>query len=339
MGILFQAPRRRNLISKHMRSIRSNNALARPDAWERNSLERSIQDARRKVLPVRILIGIGECKAGIALRVLGYAKIITEAIRTDVPAIVNNIPLHIFIFSTGPKLAAIAGKKNLSEESSRGIVALTALAGAFRVAGMPWPITVELAAPHLEIEGRVRALVDLRGEVETGLRRLEENNQNNADGLIYGIEHGGHFQDVGYSSPSFLRIFIGGKPEGLFWVVRKRVRIAAAQCGMVVNPMLGIIVPSLRQPWYHTRPDEPLIRDLVIKSRKQITADLEALWKRNTSLKREATLTSKLLSQPIVDELPIITSNILRACAFFQSNNITVGDRAQQQIANSQDCL
>jgi len=286
-----------------MRKLQNSSALCLPDVSEHAVLRHCIASARSGEVKVRVIIGIGETNSRIPLRVLGYAKAISEAIRVDVPTLINQCTVQVHLFSSATKIAFLSGSSEFVGVGKRAVKPLVTLAEALRITGYRGPISIDVADPRAEVPSNIERRVSIPAKLQTDLLQFELNNNNGANSRLYGIEHAAMFEDLGDRGDGHLRIFVGGKPEGVFWAIRRSVRTAAVACGAHVNPTLGLVLYGLKRPWYHALDGEPLIDDFTGASLEDARLKLEAVGRVHHQLKRENDRAARLLDSPELHEL------------------------------------
>lgn len=315
-----------------MRKLQNSNAICLPDKMEIPALSREVVRARSGQIGVRVVIGIGETDERISLRVLGYAKAVVETIRLDVPTLVNRSPIHVHLFSSATKLSFLSGSHDAQTIGQRAFSSLVTLAEALRIAGFDGTISIDLAEPGLEVPPEITNKVTIPADLQQRLQKFQEDNKSKADGRNYAIEHTPMFEDLGGTNNLCVRIFIGGKPEGVFWAIRRLVRTVAVEHGLPVNPMLGLIMFGLKRPWYHALPEEPVLGDFLVEAIETIEGKLKVLMKENHQLKRETTHALKSLHDPKLKILAQSLSTFTGAVQFARERKFIFGFRIQELI-------
>jgi hypothetical protein len=272
--------------------MQNSNALGLPNKWEMSALSHEVTKARLGQIGVRLVIGIGETNARISFRVLGYAKAVLETIQLDVATLVKRPPIQLHLFSSATKLAFLSDSHDANIVGQHAFSALVALAEALRIVGFEGQISLDLAAPRLEVPPEISKKVFIPTGLENRLKHFQEHNKSNADCRAYAIEHAPMFEDIGGGDNPCLRIFIGGRPEGVFWVIRREVRTVAVESGLSVNPMLGLVMFGLKRPWYHAHDDEPVLGDLLSEPVEKIEKKMKSL---SQFFRRETTHALKYL--------------------------------------------
>lgn len=315
-----------------MHNVQQNIALAFPDQSECKTTFDCVGMVRAAQLNVRIILGVGESRGRIPLRVLGHAKMIADALQHDVNVILKRPRTSVQIFCSATKLAHLSGISDITSSAQGAVPPMVALAESLKLSGFTGPISIDVAAPYCEIPEYIYKQIALPSWLQSILDRYKGNNRSEADSRCYGIEHAAMFEDIGSIGPQPLRIFIGGKAEGIFWVIRRKVRLAAASYGQPVNPMIGIVLYGIKHPWYHSISEEPTFADLLSQPLQQIQETLTNLAKICFPLKREITHTQKLLCDERVLALAVATASLTGSIALAKEHNFQFNERIQNYI-------
>jgi hypothetical protein len=315
-----------------MNKLQNSNAFGQPDKWEWPALSHEVTKARAGQIGVRLVIGVGETNGRISFRVLGYAKAVLETIRLDVSKLVKRPPVHLHLFSSATKLSFLSGSHDANTVGQRALPALVALAEALRIVGYEGQISLDLAAPQLEVPLEISKKVYIPTNLENRLQHFQEHNKSNADCRAYAIEHAPMFEDFGSRDNPCLRIFIGGRPEGVFWVIRRAVRTVAVESGLPVNPMLGLVMFGLKRPWYHAHDDEPVLGDLLTEPVERIEENMKNL---SQFFKRETVQALKFLGNARVAILAQALSTHAGTVKFACEHGFKLSPRIQELIKNT----
>ena len=239
----------------------------------------------------------------------------------------------IFFIIVG--LSFLSGETDVNAVGQRAFASLLALAESLRIVGFEGKIYIELAANFLETPAAISGKVLIPEGLQQRLQFYQATNNSRADCQVYALEHSPMFEDFDCGNDSDLRIFIGGKPEGYFWAIRRAVRTAAAEAGLPLNQMIGLIMFGLKRPWYHALANEPVLGDLLIESDAEIETKLKSVSHTHVQLKRENTAALKPLRDPRTKVLAAALSSFSSAVKFAVEREFELGSRIKQFIADA----
>jgi len=323
-----------------MRGLQDSVALAVPlDSVLRPSLEAAILKARARRQGPEVRLGAGPL-ARAPLRVLGFADLAREVVERDA-AVLASPPRQVVLFSSAPKLAALAGG-GWETSPAATVMGLAALAGALRLVGMRCDLKLEEAVAGREISAELDPTICFTNSLEMWLAERQIAHPE-ADARSYAIEHASPsmFGDLalsGEDEPIF-RVTIGPRPEARFFAARMAVAEAAHRRGMPLVPGVGLILRGSRRPWYQPMEFEPMFDDLAGMSLAVVTERLRSAASPerggNPGLKREMHRTSRIVgaSPESVMALGQHLAGPASAADFLRSSDFTIGPRLEQALA------
>jgi hypothetical protein len=303
-------------------------ALARPFSV---SGTKDVEQAIKTRLPVEVRIGAGPTSA-IPARVLGYCECAADAIKIIERALGR--PVRVHLFSSAPKIAALAGT---DPGLQKYLPALVALAGGLRLAGFKGGLSVDVACGWRELTDDLMGSA-LHVSIRSFLDRAAKGNANGADPISYAVEHSSPsmYGDILEPEESrILRITVGAKAEARFWAIRQRVMIQAAMNGLRVVPTFGMILRTLARPWYSLESREPLLTDLPTQGPARVVEDLHLSYHPsyggNVGLRREARNAARLVTQamPLAEAVSTVSS----ARRFLKGFDGLIGRRLSESMA------
>jgi len=311
-----------------MLTLSNSVAIALPADEERESIGLALQQARLGHREIELRIGVGQLRGHLPVRVLGHAYCLYDAMQRDIPKILGTVPIRrVIIFSSSGKV----------REPDRCMVlqTLVSLAGGLWLLGVKIETVLDLSSAEREVPEFLWP--NLPEQLRVWFERAAERSGNNADAACYAAEHAAPsmFGDLATSSPSPLRITVGGAPEAKFWAVRARVRTTARAAGMTVAPAFGVILKSLRVPWYHNTNNEPALADMK-KWPAAAIAGLESAanpaLRGNIGLVREARAARRFLSHPGLSAFINAIENEKSAWKFAAECGFLLGERLKDAV-------
>jgi len=304
-------------------------ALALPwSAPELNASADALVDVRAGRMPVEIRIGAGMIGTGIPLRVLGYAGCIAESL-DDIGNLVGSVVPRIALFSSAPKAGHF--------DPQHATLALVALAGSMRIAGITNPIGIDLAASHCEIPGNLDVNLDA-DLADWVVDRAMRHRPGEAPSFRYAFEHASPsmFGDlVDGSNPPF-RVTLGGATEARFWAVRMQVRAAAAARGAHLAPVAGVIIKALRVPWYQPTAAEPTLTSAHTppSAAQALAHAANPARGGNGALRRESRAVNRLIDSDGIPELIDAIGSVRAAVRFAHDKGFVFGERLSQTMGD-----
>ncbi|HUN86662.1 MAG TPA: hypothetical protein VMU48_19940 [Terracidiphilus sp.] len=286
--------------------------------------------------PVEVQLGVGPA-AHIPTRVLGFCACAVDAL-TIAERMVGK-PVNVRVFSSALKIAHLSGGL---PDPPLFLPAITALTLGLRLAGYAGPISADLASGIREVPTEL-TLFPIPEIIRTFLWQASDHNGNGADPLSYAVEHAGQsmYGDLrDPHEPEYLRITIGGRAEARFWSIRQQVAMLAEREGYSVSPSFGLILRSLKRPWYSPTPEEPLLRDLLNLGVEGTKRALDVCSNPshsggNTGLRREARNAKSLLTKPGVFALAEAVSNVSNSAKALLNSDISIGRRLSEALKSS----
>jgi hypothetical protein len=282
-----------------------------------------LAEARAGRRTVEVRIGVGPLEGSPPARLLGYASILARVLATDVRALVGDAAVRVKLFSSAAK-----GSRQASGDPSW---ALAALSGALQLLGVGEPIGVDLSDHAREVPAELD--IWLTPRLAQWLQVREHHHSGSVEpSFFYAIEHAAPsmFADLLTAGeyPPF-RITLGGNTEGPFWATRMRVREAALAAGLALAPAAGLIVRTLRRPWYQPLRDEPRLDALTQPDIAAAALEDCANPSRggNAGLKGEARAVRRLVEDPRLPRFADALSSPERARQFLKRGDIRVGPR------------
>lgn len=310
-----------------MQALSDSVALAVPNPEEHSYLEGALRQISRRQRKVEVRIGVGPM-ATTPLRLLGHAACVAETMRVDLRALCGRVD-QVCIFSSAPKT-------RMAEVSP--VIAIGALAGALKMAGVECPILLDLACSYQEVPPVLHCRFP--ETLTEWLERASRRNRNQTDGHWYAIEHAAPsmFGDLVDDSPLPVpfRVTIGAAPEARFWAARQRVRLAARAHRYPVAPALGLIMRSLQVPWYSVTGAEPPLSWATQSGRAALDALEDAANPRkaegNAGLKREARATKRLIEHSGLPALIEAVTDENRMQAYIGRNGFMLSARLEDAL-------
>lgn len=290
---------------------------------------RALASARIGQIPVEVRIGVGALHGEVPLRVLGYAGCVAETLQRDVRTLIEPATPIIALFSSAPKVGEF--------HPDLALKSLVALGGALRLAQVSYPIEIDIAANHPEIP------IDLDVELPPDLvewltERALRHRPDESPSFQYAFEHASTsmFGDIVEMKDTPFRITIGGATEAKFWAVRMNVRTAASARGACLAPVAGIIMRSLRVPWYQPLTYEPPLASARMPevATAMLTRAANPARDGNPALKREARATARLITHDNLPDLLDAVGSAQAAMRFARDNGISIGTRLVQAIGD-----
>lgn len=324
-----------------MKALSQSIALALPDPKERDEVIIAAEEARRKRLPVEIRLGIGDLNAPVPARVLGHGSCIAEIIEQDLPLVVGTAKPDITIFTSKPKLRALAGIPRSDEAVVGSLPELAALAGALRLAGFTGSIAVDSAEIKPEVPLDVVSTVKrhLSPPLQVWLEARAQENRNGVSASDYAIEHSSQsmFRDLyELTDDRKLVVTIGSRPEAAFWAVRALVRRAALTRGLSVNPAFGLILHAAWIPWYRPHKGEPPLVNLLNGTCNEMNSALTRSYhpgaEASVTLKREAVKTTHLITKPGALKIAEAVRSPITALRFLREIEVAIGPRLSNTL-------
>ena len=306
-------------------------ALARPFSEQRMKY---LEKSARK-LPVEIQLGVGPA-ADIPARVLGFCSCAVDAI--GIAEQMVGRPVNVRVFSSAHKIGFLSG---VCPDPELFLPALAVLTGGLRICGFSGLISAELALGAREIPSALTAF-SIPEFVNTFLMQASDHNANGADPKSYAVEHAAPSMYGDINDPlaqERLRITIGANAEARFWPIRQRVIQLAEAEGYAVSPSFGLVMRSLKRPWYSVLPGEPLFRDLPSLGAEGTILALDRctnpVYGGNTGLRREARNAARHLNKPDAFALADAVSSVGNAAKALLRSDISVGKRLSEALKNA----
>jgi hypothetical protein len=118
--------------------------------------------------------------------------------------------------------------------------------------------------------------------------------------MDYAFEHAAPtmFGDLTSESTAPFRLTVGGATESRFWALRTSVRAAALAAGTAVSPAAGLILKTLRIPWYYPTAAEPALTAMADPAAaiKALDNAANPKYGGNAGLNREARVLHKFVN-------------------------------------------
>jgi len=310
-----------------IRVLSESTALALPYAAEDEhqtigGLAETAKHEREK----EIRIGIGPLTGEVPARVIGYAACIAKMIHED-PAASHLLrePCRITIFSSAPKAGF--------NDPGPMLTAAVALGGALKLAGIEFPIVLDIACADREVDEAWHPELD-----PLVANRIEAAAKRHGGSTDYAFEHAansmfGDLADPRENVP--LRITIGGETEAIYWSIRMGVRAAARADGVALAPALGLILRGVVVPWYYPVTAEPPLRS-INDADAAIVALARAANPRdggNTGLKKEARAMQRFVKSIDLGSYPSIVSSPRAALRYAEQTAMILGPRLKAALA------
>jgi hypothetical protein len=245
-------------------------------------------------------------------------------------------PFRVRVFSSALKIAHLSG---VLPDPDLFIPAIAALTLGLRLAGYAGPISADLASGAREIPTAL-TMFPIPEIIRNFLWQASDHNGNGADPLSYAVEHAspsmyGDVRDP--HDPENLRITIGGRAEARFWPIRQRVAMLAEIEGYPVSPSFGLILRTLKRPWYSPTPEEPLLGDLLNLGVEATKRALDmcsnpAYSGGNTGLRREARNATRLLDGPNAFAFADSVSSVSSSAKSLLNSDIAIGRRLSEAL-------
>jgi len=303
-------------------------ALARPFSEQR--IKYLEQSARK--LPAEVQLGVGPT-ALIPARVLGFCACAVDAIMFAEQMVGK--PVSVRVFSSAQKIGFLAGT---CPDPTLFLPALAVLTGGLRTCGFSGPISAELALGAREIPNALTAF-PIPDFVNTFLIQACGHNANGADPRSYAVEHAAPSMYSDINDPldqERLRITIGANAEARFWPIRQKVAQLAEAEGYAVSPSFGLVMRSLKRPWYSVLPGEPLLTDLPRLGAVDTICALDRCanpaYGGNTGLRRESRNAARHLNNPDALALSDAVASVSNAAKALLRSDISIGTRLSEAL-------
>jgi hypothetical protein len=313
-------------------------AIALPDRRGQAAVAISL---RSNPTDVECRVGVGQVRGDVPLRVLGHAELLVRTLTQDLPESVR--PTRLVIFASGAKLR--------TEPSQQDLVGAAALAVCVRLAGLRTPLTLTASSSDTEVHVTLGGDNRVSEDLLAWINRAGSSGASKISPLQYAIEHSAPsmFGDIASTRDDPVRVTLGGVPEARFWAVRQAVRAICAHENIPLAPAFGVIVKSVRVPWYHVQGGEPLLGEALASSAEAALATETLLGVANPArggnagLKAESTGTKRLLTRLLAERdgaMPPLVENLgiaLRSPSVMKDLLVSLGidctDFAQEMMS------
>lgn len=291
---------------------------------------------------IEVRVGIGPLEGNVPLRILGHARCIENAVASIEKAIGS--VARVVLFSSARKAFGLGGETPPPRVAASVPVALAALAGALRLAGLRHPIWLDDSAAERELPATIHSQVDLSDRLRKFFERAFQNNANRADPVDYAVEHAAPTMFADFLEPGegdrLLRITVGARPEARFWAARIHVCQFGRLAGLPVVPRMAVLMRTLARPWYSPTSTEPSLLDVLSQPSAPLRSSLEQAANPtrggNAGLKREVRLTAPLLDLTATRELAESLSTSRGVIAALRSGDYSLGARLNATLREAE---